>query len=649
MPFLDVLILVAFVLYGLVSGLRARRTASRSLQEYFLAGRSLRGWQAGSSMAATQFAADTPLLVTGLVATAGVYALWRLWIYGLAFLFFAFLFAAWWRRAGVLTDAELTQVRYSGSGVLPLRIVKALYYGTVINCVVLAMVLVAAVRIAEVFLPWHLWLPQALYAPLADGARAGGWRLGESITGLAPEVASVNNAISIGLILAFTALYSITGGLRAVVRTDVVQLALALVGTAAYALFVVDAVGGLDALGGRLADLYGAAEAQRLMSFGPPQQDAGAVLLPFLVLIGMQWMFQMNADGTGYLAQRAMACRSDADARSAGVVFAWLQIFLRSLLWLAIALGLLVLYPVAPGAAQEPGFAAAREMLFVTGIQDLLPPGLRGLMLVGLLAALASTVDTHLNWGASYWSRDLYDAALCRRLLQRAPGERELVLVARLSGVLILGLAVAVMTQLGSIQTAWFISLLFGAGMGGVLVLRWLWERINLWGELAAMASSLVTAPVLLVTLGTDPQGEWLRLAIMALVTTAAAIAASLATPATDDATLAAFYLRVRPIGWWRRTARLAGQASAAAGGGGGGTPAAQGAAGETPAPATGMARALGATLAAALSLFGLLVGVGWLLFPAPGSAAWPAWACVGVALAAAPAWLPYLLRGRTD
>jgi len=124
---LDLLIVVAFIVYGLMSGLRARSKASQSLDEYFLAGRTIKGWRAGVSMAATQFAADTPLLVAGLVATAGVFAVWRLWIYGLAFLLLAWLFASNWRRAGVLTDAEVTRVRYSGRAVAPLRLFKAVW------------------------------------------------------------------------------------------------------------------------------------------------------------------------------------------------------------------------------------------------------------------------------------------------------------------------------------------------------------------------------------------------------------------------------------------------------------------------------------------------------------------------------------------
>ncbi|WP_312288922.1 sodium:solute symporter family protein [Stutzerimonas nitrititolerans] len=625
---LDLLIVLAFILYGLGSGLRARNKASQSLDEYFLAGKTIKGWKAGFSMAATQFAADTPLLVTGLVATAGIFALWRLWIYGLAFLLMAFVFAVCWRRAGVLTDAELTRVRYSGAGVTPLRLLKAIYYGTVINCVVLAMVLVAAIRIAEVFLPWHDWLPAGIYQPVVGFIAATGIQLGESITGLEPAMMSANNLISILLILAFTAMYSITGGLRAVVQTDVVQFSLAMIGTLAYAWFVIDAAGGLSGLTDRIVELYGIEQASKMLSFAPPA-NASDALMPFLVIIGLQWFFQMNSDGTGYLAQRSMACPTDRDARMAGLVFTWLQILLRSLFWMAIAIGLLVLYPFTPAEMEGAGFTAGREALFVQGIEELLPPGVRGLMLVGLLAALASTVDTHLNWGASYWSNDVYAGVVAPHVLKRKPKDRELVLVARLSNVLILVIAMIIMANLGSIQTAWFISLLFGAGMGSVLVLRWLWERINLYSELTAMGVSLITAPLLLYYLGTDPEGEWIRLGIMALVTTSAAILVTFITPATDDATLKRFYRRVRPFGFWGHAAAL------------------NNVGGDVSVKALG--RRLYAVAATAISLFTLLVGIGRLLFPAPESSPVISWVCIATGLALIPLWLRMALSKDFD
>ena len=130
LPNIDLTLVLVFVLLSIGAGLAARRSASRSLDDYFLAGRPVAGWRAGLSMAATQYAADTPLLVAGLVAVGGIYSLWQLWVYGLAFLLLGFVLGGAWRRAGVLTDAELTAIRYSGRGVLALRVFKALYYGT---------------------------------------------------------------------------------------------------------------------------------------------------------------------------------------------------------------------------------------------------------------------------------------------------------------------------------------------------------------------------------------------------------------------------------------------------------------------------------------------------------------------------------------
>ncbi|MFN4089204.1 MAG: sodium:solute symporter family protein [Alphaproteobacteria bacterium] len=615
---IDLVVVVAFVLYAVGAGLRARREASRGPVEYFLAGRSLRGWRAGMSMSATQFAADTPLLVMGLVATAGIFGLWRLWIYALAFLLMAFVLAGPWRRSGVLTDAELAELRYGGRGALTLRVLKAVYYGTVVNCAVLAMVMVAAVRIAEVCLPWHLWLPERLHGAVAAAATGLGLNFGASVTGLPADTATANALISIVLILTFTASYALTGGLRGVVATDIVQLALALVGTALYAWYVVAAAGGLSGLPDRVAAVYGEVDAARLLSFGPT--GLGDLLVPFLVIVSLQWLFQMNADGTGYLAQRTMACRSDADARWAGLVFTWIQILLRSLLWLVIAVGLLVLYPFTADEAAGDGFTAAREILYVAGIDDLLPAGLRGLVLVGLLAALASTIDTHLNWGASYWSNDVYDRLVCRHWLRRTPSRRELVAVARLSGVAIVLLALAAAAQLDSIQAAWSISLLFGAGIGAVLVLRWLWERVNLQAELGAMAVSLIAAPLLLAVFGTDPETEWLRLGSMAASTTAVALLATLLGPPSEDRVLIAFYRRVRPPGFWRRTAALAGDAP-----------------GE---PVRALVRGVTAVAVTAASLFLLLVGLGRLTVGAPDPMHAVSWAMVAAGTALVPLWL---------
>lgn len=614
---IDWAIVFAFVAYGLFAGLRSRRQASRDLNEYFLAGKTLGGVRAGLSMSATQFAADTPLLVMGLIAVGGVSSLWRLWIYGLAFLLMGFLLGKAWRRAGVLTDAELTMLRYSERGALALRAMKAVYYGTVINCVVMAFVLIAAVRIFEIFLPWHEWLPAGGYAALAGAVAATGLEIASGVTGLDALTATTNNLLSILAILVFVAFYSTTGGLRSVVATDVMQLGLMLGGTLAYAIIAVREAGGHAQMLERIDALYGEERADALLGFLP---SGGAdVVLPFLLLISLQWFFQMYSDGTGYLAQRTMACRSDRQARIAGATFTLTQIVVRSVLWLAIGVALLVVYPFDPGAPMTEAAIAERETLFALGINDLLGPGLRGLMLTAMLAALASTLDTHLNWGASYWSNDLYKGVWVERIQQREAGPRELVVVARLSNLVILTVALVIMVNLGSIQTAWQMSLLFGAGVGAVLVLRWLWERVNLYSEFGAMAVSLLLAPVLILTV----EAEWLKLALMALASTAIVFLTAYYAPATEPHRLRAFFERVRPPGWWRQSAADAGVDPAL--------------------PLADLRRDVRWIAACAISTYTWLVAAG-KLFVAPDE--WPlAVALLAAGIAAVPFWWPAVAR----
>jgi Na+/proline symporter len=596
---IDLSILAGFLVWSLASGLRSRRSASRNLEEYFLAGRTLRGWQAGISMAATQFAADTPLLVTGLIATAGIFSLWRLWIYAISFLLVGFVLAGCWRRARVLTDAELTELRYGGRAASLLRVTKAIYFGTIFNCTVLAMVLFAAKEIAEPFLHWDQWLPASSFALLESAVRGVGVPFARELASADDLwLRSTNNLLSVLSIAAATAIYSATGGLRAVVRTDLLQFALAILGSALYAFWIVDAVGGLGALHERLLAIDPAAsvsalDASALLAFTPDL--AADAALPVLAVIGLQWLLQMNADGTGYLAQRVMACRSDRDARQATIVFTLAQVLLRSLIWIPIGLGLLLLFPAGAGIEGE-ALRADREASFVRGISEILPPGLRGVMLAAMLAALTSTVDTHLNWGASYWTNDLYRRLASRK--GRDPSGRELVWVARASTLGVLALALAIMTRLDSLRTAWETSLLLGAGMGVMLLLRWLWWRISARGELAAIAASLVLAPAALLLL--PPEQAALRLLLVAAGSTVAGIGISLWLGPEDRAQVAEFYARVRPPGFWGPIAAASGR--------------------DPRADARRLAIGLAATGISALAVFSLLTGVGsWLAgSPAP-------------------------------
>jgi SSS family solute:Na+ symporter len=609
---IDLIIVLLFIAYSVSNGFRNQSKASENLEEYFLAGRSIQGWRAGFSLAATQFAADTPLLVTGLIATGGIFMLWRLWIYGLGFLMIGFLLGRTWQRAKVITDAELTEIRYSGRGVLALRGLKAVYYGTVMNCTIMAMVLLAATRISEVFLPWNNWLPEVVYQQIYHIVKTIGIPLASGATDLETYVATTNNLISILLIIGFTALYSTTGGLRSVIATDTVQFSLAMLGSLIYAVVVIVKSGGMDRIIDNLVEFYGVAKTSQILSYSPSTIEA---LMPFLVIISLQWFFERNSDGTGYFAQRMMACKSTRDAQIAAFIFTWLQIFLRSLIWLIIGVGLLVVYPFDPATVGGENFVAGRELLFATGIKDLLPPGIRGIMLTGMLAALASTIDTHLTWGASYWSNDLYLRIINRVYLKREPSNKEQVIVARLSNVLILIISLIIMANMGSIQTAWYVTLLFGAGTGAVLVLRWLWERVNLFSELSAIMTSLIVAPIILFTV----EAEWQRLLFMSFISTVVVVTVTLITRPTTDKVLIDFYRRVDPPGFWKKTAEKMGR--------------------EASRPIQYFKDAAYLTVTTSLSVYLLLVGFGKLILPNPCSSIMYSWIYIALGLMIVPLW----------
>ncbi len=620
---IDVLIILAFIVYAVSSGIHSRKVASQNLEEYFLAGRSLSGWSAGLSMAATQFAADTPLLVTGLVATAGIFAIWQLWIYALAFLLMGFILAPSWRRASVLTDAELTELRYGKGAATALRGIKAIYFGTIFNCVVLAWVLFATKAIAEPFLVWDQWLPAALYQPILHLVTWLDVPLSVSPHDPHVWVKSTNNLISILAIVMVTLFYSATGGLRSVVATDVVQFSLAMLGTALYMGYVIYDFGGMGPIIEQIRERFaaggpGGISPNQILAFMPSQAKNASFAV--LAVFGLQWLIQVNADGTGYLAQRSMACRSDRDAKLASVVFTVAQVLLRSLFWLPIALGLLLLFPPDLSLAPEI-LKHEREVTFVKGIVKLLPWGIKGLMLTAMLAALASTIDTHLNWGASYWTNDIYKRLICQVWLRRDPNPRSLVWIARGSNLLILVISMLVMTQLTSIERAWKIALLLGAGMGVVLVLRWLWWRISAWGELACIIVSLLAAWPLLEFV----EDEALRLLIMAVLATAAGIVVSLLTTEEPER-LRRFFRLAQPPGWWGPIATSFGVD-----------------------PGTNvkrLVRGFAGMLAAAFCVFSLLTGIGSWLCHSPVPTWWPlSWGLwiasqlvVGIALV--PVWL---------
>ena len=509
---LDWAVILAYFALATTIGVSLARRGGRSVADYFVGGRALPWWLAGTSMVATTFAADTPLAVTELVAQYGVAGNWLWWNMVMSGILTVFFYARLWRRAGVLTDVEFTELRYGGRPAAILRAFRAGYLALPVNLIVMGWVNLAMVEIASVALD-------------------------------IPRLAAL-------LVCFFLAAgYSVLSGLWGVVVTDFFQFGLALGGAIVLAVFAVEAVGGISGLEAGLADVYGSAEAATALL--PAAGVAWMPAITFAVYLAMNWWASWypgaEPGGGGYVAQRIFSARTERDGLLATLWFNVAHYALRPWPWILVALSTTVLYPGLENPRQG----------YVMAILDLLPPGLTGLLLAGLAAAYMSTISTQLNWGASYLVNDLY-----ARFLDRGEGEAHLIRVSR-AATLVLMLASLVVTYfMSSIEGAWRFLLAIGAGTGLVLILRWYWWRINAWSEIAAMVASLAVSLVLWFGAGLDPDdpGQWAGIMIVTVAcSTAAWLAATFLTRPEPDEVLEGFYRRVRPggPGWSAVSTRL--------------------------------------------------------------------------------------------
>jgi Na+/proline symporter len=514
----DWLILVAYLLGTLVLGLwLARRNQSED--DYFVAGRSLNGWLAGASMAATTFSIDTPLYVAGLVGTRGLAGNWEWWSFGLAHVAMAVVFAPLWRRSGVMTDAAFTELRYGGAPAAWLRGIKAFLLALPVNCIGIGYAFLAMRKVVEA-------LGIVSNRPVA------------AVGGLPDTV------LLLAVVAVMVLVYTVAGGLWAVVVTDFVQLLLALVGAAAVAWAAIHAAGGMEAMLNQIAEL-GRPE---LLSLTPWRWTdggldwiggAGISVATFVAYLSIQWWSFRRSDGGGEFIQRMLATKDERQATLAGWVFLVVNYLLRSWMWVVVALAAVVLLP-----AQSDW-----ELSYPTLAVTYLPPVVLGLVVVSLVAAFMSTVSTAVNWGASYLTHDLY-----QRFVRPKASQAELLLMGQLTSVLLLVLGVITALLSDSIGTVFRLVIAIGTGPGVVLVLRWFWWRINAAAELAAMVCGFVVGlctsvvPLLVIP------DYGVRLMVTTGLTAVVWIVVMWITPAESAEVMERFVRQVQPPGpGWRQ------------------------------------------------------------------------------------------------
>jgi Na+/proline symporter len=529
----DWLVVLAYFVVNLGIGFLYYRRASGSVSEYFISGRDVPWWLAGTSMVATTFGADTPLVVTGIVYRYGIAGNWLWWTMALSGMMTVFFFARLWRRAGVLTDMEFAELRYAGRPAAFLRGFRALYLALPVNTIIMGWVNLAMAKILELTL-------------------------------------GVRRLEAVMFCLAMTVLYTAISGLWAVLWTDLLQFVLKMGMVIALAIFAVRAVGGISGLTARLA-AHDAATGSQSLAF-VPDWTSGWFLM-FLVYLSINWWASWypgaEPGGGGYIAQRIFSAKNEKHSLAATLWFNLAHYALRPWPWILTAIVAVVLYP----GLRDP------EVGYIQVMIRHLPASLRGLMLAGFAAAYMSTIGTHINLGASYLINDFY-----RRFVKRNAGERHYVRASRLATIVVTLLAAIATYFMSSIEVAWKFLISIGAGAGLVFMLRWFWWRISAWSEISAMSAAGISSLLLQSRAATglvgrlraldphlpagplnavDPHGfAWLMILTTAS-TTIAWLVVTFLTPPEPASKLREFYERVRPavIGW-RAVAGLERQAA---------------------------------------------------------------------------------------
>ena len=517
MTWIDWSIVALYVASAIAIGAWFTRRASQGTSDFFVAGRTLGWFVAGTSIVATTFAADTPVFVSAMSRNEGIASNWFWWSVLIGQVATATIFARLWRRSEVITDVEFVQLRYGPGPITKiLRIFKSFFQGIFVNCVVMAAVTLAMVKITTVLLDLD---PNKLYD------------LG---------IIELDATWLVLLVLGFVGLlYSAMSGLYGVVYTDIVQFSLAMIGSIGLAVIAyIDASSGE----GMMAKLSTATEFKpELLQFFPRYDEFSWPLFTFIVYIMVLWW--SSAPGRGYAVQRLLATKSERDAKLAFLWYAFLHYVLRPWPWIIVGILSLIYFPTVEDS----------EHVFPLMIDHFLPTGLKGIMVAAMLAAFMSTIDTHLNWGASYIVNDVYQP-----YVNPNASPKHYVWVARYTMVFIMAAAIVATTLIPNILSAFKFIGVFFAGIGTVMIARWFWWRVNAKTELASLVATIIIGSAVLLFLSDiDVDGGTIdRFGLRILVTTfgvaAVWIPVALSTSLQPSDAAIAFHqkMKIGGMGW---------------------------------------------------------------------------------------------------
>jgi len=453
--YIDYIITAAFfAALILIPAIASRKAKGKGAGEYFKSEGSMPWWLIGVSMVAATTSTNSANLFTEIIRRDGLSGNWVWWAFLLTGMLTVFVYSKLWVRSGATTDISFYELRYSGKPAAFLRGFRALYLGVIYNLVVMATVLLGAVKIGVVLF----------------GVPASTILI---VTGVASLV------------------YSCLSGIRGTIYTDFFIFVLVMAGACAVMYYSMQhpAVGGWS-------NLISNPQVTSRLSFFPDFSNREAFISIFLIPVAVQWwnVWYSGSEpgGGGYIVQRMLTAKSQKHAVGGTLFFNVLNYAIRPWPWYIAAFASILIFPdlnsireAFPGVKPE---LVGDDMAYAAMIQ-FVPNGWVGLVAASMMGALFSTIAAQLSMGANYVTNDIW-----KRFVNKDANDRELILVARLASVFLMVAGCLLAPCLESAKAGFNLMVQIGAGTGIIFLLRWFWMRINAWTEIVAMAVSFLSA-----------------------------------------------------------------------------------------------------------------------------------------------------------
>ncbi len=525
----DVGIIVCYFLLTVFIGYFIAKRASKNLDSYFLGGKTIPWYILGVSNASGMFDITGTMWMVSLAFIYGVKSVWIPWLWPVWNQVFLMIFlAVWLRRSNVLTGAEWLTTRFGKhKGTTQAHIVVVIFaIIAVVGFITYGFEGIG--KFTATFMPWDL------------SFQVGGFMV-------------TSAKVYAMIVMGFTTLYVIKGGMYSVVMTELLQfviMTVACIAVGCIALYLVSPEMLLSSVPEGWTDLHfgwslGLDWSERLPALNSKIIEDGYDVFGALLMMMLFKGFLVSVAGPApsYDMQRILATRSPKEAaKMSGIVSLVLFIPRYLMIFGLAAIALVFLQADFANMGDTVDF----ELILPMAVRAYIPVGFKGLFMAGLISAFMSTFAANVNAGPAYIVNDLY-----RKYINPQASDKRLIRMSYLASFAIVLVGIFFGLFVSSIDSVlkWIVGALFG-GYTSANLLKWIWWRFNAQGYFWGMISGLVTAVA--IPLLMPSASVLISFPLIFGVSMLFSVGVSLATPPEDMQVLKSFYASVRPWGFWR-------------------------------------------------------------------------------------------------